>query len=541
MNLRLGGDLKPFRVTRGGVGGAECERDGVFQGVLTLSLGPIDPNIEVPANAPQPLSVTGSDMIDVTVWSDEGQPVVTRTLKLVSDASAGLMDSSFTAERTTAHVGESFFFVVNDADRDATDEPDTVSAEAISSKTGVKRPLTLTETMPHSGVFTARLRPMMFAPGEAIPSVATGGVASAHEILTDDRFAIGYGDSVVFRYVDELTLPGTPAPLTLTATGRVFRGSNGDVRLFSKRFTDRDAAVLVQFRLAECLFEQAKEHRRLKQPEKSAADIAEGRFILEEALKNYPDSSHVAQGEFLLANLYQELATEAKDGGDEEKATKLYQEALSRFSQILGTWPEGEYAARSQYHKALCLEMLKDYMRASEEYVKMTYLYPESELVGDATIRLATYYYTQKKRYDISGHIYQNFQKRFPQHAKAARALFMAGSCYIKQGETIQAEVEKCRAEKKTPPKGWQARLDACYADAAKTFMALVEEYRDAAPAKLKAQALYWAGDVYTRRRDYVNAYRSLKRCVFEYPETEWARRARGLLLQEGRAFEGMD
>ena len=95
------------------------------------------------------------------------------------------------------------------------------------------------------------------------------------------------------------------------------------------------------------------------------------------------------QGEFLLANLYQELATEAKDAEDMEKATPLYQEALSRFSQILGTWPEGEYAARSQYHKALCLEMLQDYNRASEEYVKMTYLYPESELVGEATRSLS--------------------------------------------------------------------------------------------------------------------------------------------------------
>ena len=537
--LKLGGGLAPFRLTAGDQSPKEAQAAGTFNGLIQLSLGPIDPNIEIPEDAPPLLCVTGSDLIDITVLSEDGQPVMKRTLKLVSDASLGLSDSTFSAERNEAHVGESFFVKVDDADRDATDEPDKIDALAISSKTGIKRPLILTETMPHSGIFTGRLRPVMFAPGETIPSVVTGGVASANEILTEDRFAVSYGDKVIFTYKDELTLPGTPVR-TLSTTGTVFRGANGDVRLFSKRFTDRDTAVLVQFRLAECLFEQAKEHRKLKQPEKSAAAIDEGKFILEEALKNYPDSSHVVQGEFLLANLYQELATEAKDAEDMEKATPLYQEALSRFSQILGTWPEGEYAARSQYHKALCLEMLKDYNRASEEYVKMTYLYPESDLVGEATIRLATYYYTKEKRYDISGHIYRNFQQRFPQHNKAARALFMAGSCYIKQAETIAADIEARKAKKEPIPQGYQQKIDASYRDAVKTFDSLVETYRES-ESKLRAQTLYWAGDVSVRRHDYSKAYQYLKRTVFEFPETEWARRARGLLLQEGRAFKDFE
>ena len=540
LTLRLGADLRPFRLTRGWESAKEAAAAGSFGGVLRLALGDADVEVETDSRRAPRLRVTGSDVIELTVLGEDGKPVMEKSLKLVSDATLALTDSSFEAERSSAHVGESFFVVVDDADRDVSDEPDRIDAEVSSLKTGARRPLALVETMPHSGVFTARLRPVMFAPGETIPNVATGGVASAQEVLAEDRFAVGYGDSVVFTYRDEVTLPGT-APRTLSATGTVHRGSNGDVRLFSKRFADRDAAVLVQFRLAECLFEQAKEHRRLKQSDKSSADIAEGRMILEEALRNNPDSAHVVQGEYLLANLYQELAAEAKEAGDEEKASRLYQDALARFSQILGTWAEGEYAARSQYHKALCLEMLKDYDRASEEYVKMTYLYPESELVGEATIRLATYYYVQEKRYDIAGHIYRNFQQRFPQHEKAPRALFMAGSCYVKQAETIQAEITRRAEAKEKPMPGGEGKVDGFYRDAEKTFDSLVDVYRDSAPAKLKAQALYWAGDVCVRRRDYVKAYRDLKRCVFEYPETEWARRARGLLLQEGDRFRGID
>jgi len=533
--LTLGGSYGPLQLSSGFESRSAVNRNGTFSGCVRLSLGAVDPSVEATGNAQDFLCVTGSDKVDITVFGEDGKPVITRTMQLVSDGTLGLTDSTFAAERDTAHIGESFFVKVDDADCDLTDEPDRITMRVKSVLTGVTRPITLSETMPHSGIFTGRLRPVMFAPGETIPSVATGGVASAKEILTEDRFAIGYGDRVEFAYADERTLPWT-APRTLTATGSVFKGSNGDVRLFSKRFADRDEAVLVQFRLAECLFEQAKEHRKLKQQDKAAACIDEGKFILEEALKNYPDSSHVVQGEYLLANLYQELATEAKDAKEMEKARPLYQEALSRFSQILGTWPEGEYAARSQYHKALCLEMLQDFDRASEEYVKMTYLYPQSELVGEATIRLATYYYKQG-RFDVSGHIYRNFQQRFPQHGKAARSLFMAGSCYVKQAEFMTKEIARRREAKQPIPNGYEAKIGDFYRDAVRTFEKLVDVYRDSEP-KLRAQTLYWAGDVSVRRGDYPAAYNYLKRTVFEFPETEWARRARGLLLQEDARFK---
>ena len=99
-------------------------------------------------------------------------------------------------------------------------------------------------------------------------------------------------------------------------------------------------AVLVQFRLAECLFEMAKDFRKLKNTEKSAGAIADGRKILEAALRDYPNTSHAAEGEFLLANLYEQLAEEErqarkqreKDGEDlsnePDKADPLFREAV---------------------------------------------------------------------------------------------------------------------------------------------------------------------------------------------------------------------
>ncbi len=537
IKLGVGAGFGGVKLTRGGESGDEAKAAGSFNGTLSLCLGQLDPNLELREDS-RPLSVTGSDTIRLRVLDEDDQPVIEKTLKLVSDASMGLMDSTWNAERNAAHVGERFFLRVEDADRDLTDQPDQIEAEVKAMRSGAVRRMVLTETLPHSGVFTGMVRPVILAPGEEVPDIVTGGVVRVGQefsITNEDRFAVRYGDNILFTYRDENTLPGTESPLTLCATGIVHKGADGSIRMFSKRFRDNDMGVLVQFRLAECLFEQAKEFRRLKQKERSAEVIAEGKFILEEALRNYPNSAHAMQGEFLLANLYQELANEQKEMKEMEKARPLYTEALARFSTMLSIWPDGEYAARAQYHKAFCLEMLGDYPRSSEEYVKMTYLYPESDLVGDATIRLANYYYKQEKRYDIAARIYENFQRRFPQHSKSPRALFMCGACFVKQGEYL---VEKANKEKKRAPDG---DVQKFYKRAVKAFDKMAVEYRETTTPDQRGQALYWAGDASLRARDYPAAYLYLKRTVLEYPETEWARRARGLLLQEARTFKDLE
>jgi len=551
--MPLGGSFGGVRLKSGAEDARGARRAGSFNGYINLAIGSIDNADESVLRAlrasesagrgrdsvPNILAVNGNDRVRVTV--KDGEKVVSeRTLEFVSDGTLALLDSSWSAERAAAHAGERFFVQVRDPDHDKTDEADRLTVNVKSLLTGRSRKIVLTETIPHSGVFNGVLRPVLFPKDEPIPGCVTGAVAKTEELVSEDRFAAAFGDRLLFTYLDDIVMPGTQ-PQTLCATGLVHRGSDGSVRLFSKRFRDSDQAVLVQFRLAECLFEQAKEHRKLKQAEKSAEAIAKGRFILEEALKNFPDSTHVMQGEFLLANLFQELATEAKDAKDTEKARRLYTDALSRFSTIVAVWPEGEYAARAQYHKALCLEMLGDYNRAAEEYVKMTYLYPDSDLVGDATIRLATHYYTREKRYDVSARIYENFQRRFPQHEKAARALFMCGSCYIKQAEKIQKEAEEAAARKNAQFRGSPLGVTEMYKKAAEAFERLGEAYRATATPELRAQALYWAGDVQLRAGLAKESYRSLKSCVLDYPETEWARRARGLLLQESTTFDRIE
>ena len=160
----------------------------------------------------------------------------------------------------------------------------------------------------------------------------------------------------------------------------------------------------------------------------------------------------------------------------------------------------------------------------------MTYLFPDSPLVGDASIRLATYYYTQEKRYDTAGRIYESFQRRFPTHPRASRSLFMGAQCHMKQAEEF--------LEQKKANSSAMARDQ--YKSAVASFTTLVDTYRDSTEKDLLAQSLYWAGDASFKIGDYQNAYIFFKRTVFEYPESEWARRARGVLLQESSAFEDL-
>lgn len=164
----------------------------------------------------------------------------------------------------------------------------------------------------------------------------------------------------------------------------------------------------------------------------------------------------------------------------------------------------------------------------------MTYLFPESPLVGDASVRLASYYYQHEKRYDIAGKIYTSFRNRFPAHPQAPQALFMGGQCQVKRAETLAEEA-------KADPKGagrYFGQINDAYRDAVESFISLVDNYKDIANKELLAQGLYWAGDCSFRIGDYPNAYIYLKRTTFEYPESKWARYARGMLLQESAAFQ---
>jgi TolA-binding protein len=233
----------------------------------------------------------------------------------------------------------------------------------------------------------------------------------------------------------------------------------------------------------------AKEHRKLKQTDLAGDEIARGKRILEEAMRDHPHTSLAAQGEFLLANLAQEL--------------ERYTEAIGRYANIISNWPDSEYAVRSQFKKAICLEKMGNDDQACEEYVKVTYIYPDSPLVAEATVRLGNYYYTHKA-YKVAGRIFFKFQQRNPTHPLGCKALFLSAQCYIKQED---------------------------FAEAADKLTLLIDAYPD--EKQVRSEAMYWLGDCYFRARNFVKAYETFKKLTWDYPETKWAKIARGRLTED--------
>ena len=506
-----------------------------FSGLLNFELGRASDQAGRVDGDTATLFVQGNDRVQIRIVDESRNTVYRGNLQLASEASLALLDSSFQAERTRAHLGERFFVQVIDRKQDRSSRRDSVTVTVEAARSGEQVELLLEETLPNSGIFTGVILPEFKRPeGVELPEGDEEVMDAA--LMGVQRIGVAFGDTLQFRYTDEGGLPHRPAR-SHEATGSIFEGSDGTLWAFTKQFDDPEMAVRVQFRLAESLFEMAKDFRRLDERVRSAEVIEEGRRILEEVLMQNPETSLAVEGEYLLAHLYQEFGNEAEKD-DPEAAREFFQEALSRFSILLSNHPDSEFAPRAQFQKALALEKLGDFSAASEEYVKLTYVFPESPLVGDASIRLATHYFRHEQRFDIAGRIFSNFAERFPTHPMAARAMFMSAQSHMKQAEVWENELRAeglSERQVKTSPV-----LDE-YARAVASFQRLIEDGSGAVEPDLRAQAMYWAGDASLRGLDFANAYIFLRRTVFEYPESEWARRARGLLLQQADLFEGLD
>ncbi len=496
--------------------------EGIFAGRVELQVGApgAEPKPVLAASAPvhdkakspPVVVVSGADKL-VLRYTLEGKEPMEVEVDVVSEGRLELLDRTYSAQSPRINLGESFYLQVIDFDQDKSDQLDKVRV-AVQTGGGVSATVELIETLPHSGIFTCQITPTWKGPAAA-PANTTAkveGVQSPAAPVVGTALPVDFGETVRFAYKDPTTPEGKPKDIV--TEGTIYEGDNGELSVFSKRFADPEMAVKVRFLWAEALFEQAKNYRELTKPEIAQTKIMEGEQILNEAMRDYPDTKLKDQGAFLLANLNEELA---KDEPDEKKKSNLLEKAIVQYSNILTQWPDGEFAPRAQFKKALCLELMGDFDRAAPEYVRLTYTWPEHTLVADATLRLANHYY-KGGQYDVAGSIFRHFSKLRPEHDLAPKTLFLAGQCYLQQA-TADSETSTGSAAARAA-KQWEKAIEA--------FQLVVENYPDR--KDIRPEAMYWAGDVCFKTRDYKNSYRNFIKLTLDYPETEWAKRARGYL-----------
>ena len=456
------------------------------------------------------LTVNGGDEVFIgfpyttNVGSTNEARWLTKRVQLQGDIFFHLMDRRYQQTLEKIHVGERVFVRVIDPMRDLTNGKDEVNVQFVPVA-GAPVDVKLMETFGHSGIFKGSIQPV-FAGDQA--KAAEPGVLPTK-----------YGDTFTAKY----TVPDTKEVLERSVA--TLKGANGFALPFTKRFKDPELAVQTQFTVAEAYFEMAKKHRELKQDVLARREIAQGKKLLEEAIRDYPTTEARAQADYLLAELALEFAN---DTVNEDIKKQYYTEAITRFSDIVASYSESPYAPKAQFKKALVFEKLGQIDQACEEYVKLSYRYPDNELVAETIARLGQYFLTKGKdiqdrmntatnivekeklhiqatdMYKTAAQVFGRLSKRFPDHQLAGKTTVLSAQCYM-------------RAED--------------YPKAIDIFKQVITEKK--ADNELIAQSMYWCGDCSMKQHDYVNAYRMFKKLTWDYPESMWAKYARGRLAEK--------
>jgi TolA-binding protein len=506
-------------VVRGNRYATDALGEGRFTFLVEKELGPVpetsqaDIEYDIVYDKPPILQIRGNDTVYIGCRTADagGQENWTiQPVELTSDIVFDVMDRRYQEEIAGTHVGDSLNLRIIHPALDTSDEKDAVTVKLTASGGG-ELELPLTETFGHSGVFKGAVK---LAYREAAGEKAAGDKPTG-----DGRtLPVAYGETVTIRYT-----PASDEPFEKTVA--IFKGGDAELVPFTKQFKEPEIAVQTQFTVAEAWFELAKRHRELGQESLARREIAQGKKLLEEAIRDYPNTESRAQADYLLANLSFEFS---KDSANEEIARQHAIDAVTRFSDIVSSYPDSEYAPKSQYKKALVLEKLGQIDQACEEYVKLSYRYPDNELVAETIARLGQYFLAKGKEFDdaasgktdavekekvaikgremftTAAQVFGRLGERFPQHALAAKTKMLSAQCYLRA-------------------KDFSRSLDV--------FESI---YKDTKTDKdLAAEAMYWAGDVCLQKGDMKNAYRAFKKLTWDYPESKWAKFARGRLTEE--------
>jgi len=229
--------------------------------------------------------------------------------------------------------------------------------------------------------------------------------------------------------------------------------------------------------------------------------------------------------------------------GEAEMGRGNYYEAYERFEKLLGDYPDGRYRERAlarEYDvadrflkgaKRTAMGLLR--VSAKDEAVKMLEGIadhaPNISLAQKALLRIADYYYAEKKFSDAVG-AYDRCLKLFPKGPQAGHAMLRAARASLALYTDVRYDV--------SPLKDARQR----FRDYQQSFPAEARQQRVeetlATIRLLLAEKLYAIGRYYETTRPSPERRRAAayyyQQTIQEYPSTIWAERARQGLLKLG-------
>ena len=435
------------------------------------------------------------------------------TAQLTSDALLDVMDSRYRKDIDAAYVGEKLFIRLIAPDRDRTADRDVITVN-LKTRTGTEVGYQLRESEEHSGVFKGSFE-LSYASQPAtaeLPSVVLHGLP------------VKYGDAVTVWYPQQ----GSDAPTERTVA--VNKGADGYIEPFSKRYGEDAVAVQTTFTLAECFFELAKHHREMEQESLARREMAHAQKLLAEAIKTHRDEDMQAHAEYLLGNLAQEYADLSKN---DESRQQMYQDALARFSKIVLEYPESEFAPKAQFKKALVYEKMGELDIAVEEYVKLAYKYPDHELIPSVMSRLGSYFQATGQAYKDKAELLDGQKDDTQAQGEAIRQRELATKEFLNAARVFAKLQERFPNDPLAGLAGLRSAQNYMRAgdfdEAIRGFELVIdnEQYDDKTE---RSQAMFWSGISYERLGNHPEAYERYRRITFDFPDSVWAKQARGRL-----------
>jgi len=475
---------------------------------------------------PDALAIRPGDKVHVgfAYLDPDGVPQwLTTTVGLASHPFLDVMEGRYRRALETAFVGERVYvrLIAPSLDLGPGRDLTTVDLKAAS---GVSVAYRIRETEAHSGVFKGafKLRYADDEQGGPLPSVALHGLP------------VKYGDRVTISY------PGTGPDAPPARTVRVNKGADGFIEPFSKRYGDDSVAIQTTFTLAECFFELAKHHRKMDQESLARREMGHAQKLLAEAIANHRDESMQAHAQYLLGNLAQEYADLSKNTASKRK---MYQDALARFSKIPLDYPDTEFAPKAQFKKGLVYEKLGELDIAVEEYVKLAYKYPDHELIPSVMSRLGSYFQSQGKQHKTRAEALEQREDDTEAQGEAIRLRELAAREYLNAAQVFRKLQERFPTDPLAGLAGLRSGQNFMRArdyDAAIAAFEVVVNNETYDDKDVRSQALFWTGISYERMshtgdwrtdgRNRREAYQTYRRVTFDFPDSVWAKQARGRL-----------
>ena len=416
------------------------------------------------------LQLSGDDTISMSYQSryiGGGGEVKTLSASVASNAVIVMRDSQG-EEVNSIIITDTVTIEINDADRDTTNAPDTITA-LLTTKGKDSESLTLTETGNRTGIFRVTLPTIIGAPKADSGAIETNaGMVEGSMTVFDDFITISYEDTI------NLNVAQAAGPRTVTARINITDFSTGDLVTPDRTATSADLEIKSLLYKGKSLIQIAVTYRDLGQEARSLINFRKATEQFQEIIAKFPNAVEVEDamyGQFTIyveqmqydaaitqltritqrfpqsgraAQALFELASLHVKREEYDRALGIYQSLVQRTK---GT-PQAEEA---QY--AICVTYMamfkpkagllsaptvsrEQIYAALDEFVRT---YPQSERTPEAIFQLVQFRFDGE---DFPGAIEnaRRMAQLYPDHVMTGRVLLLQAQSYIKQMKIDEAK-----------------------------------------------------------------------------------------------------